>query len=411
MSETPVAAKSFPSLRECPVLADLQSEAEDLLGKVRGTPSEAFRTVARRYGFKEWRTLEAYVEQVGAGLPLPLETVIVENDIETLGEMLRDDPNLVHRIMHWSRRRYHNQYQPLAYAAFLGQVDVMDCLLAAGADIDHGPGNALRAATFGGRAAIDLLLIHGASVQATSQGPPHKRYDVVDYAAMILSPDALSPLLDRVEPSPRTVGFILASNDRWPQRKAECLDLMSAAGIGLPESAPMALHRSQRKRLAALLADEPKLLCRRFSEEEIFPARFGIPHPSPYSYVTPLVGGVTLLHMAVEWCDGEMVRWLLECGADVNAVSGIDAAGYGGWTPLFHSVVTLHQPRSFPEIAQMLLDARANPNLRASIRKPTSGGKWVAWEGVTAVSFARGFSETDLVNDAALRLIGEARDS
>jgi hypothetical protein len=59
----------------------------------------------------------------------------------------------------------------------------------------------------------------------------------------------------------------------------------------------------------------------------------------------------------------------------------------------------------------MLLDARANPNLRASIRKPTSGGKWVAWEGVTAASFARGFSETDLVNDAALRLIGEARDS
>ena len=56
--------------------------------------------------------------------------------------------------------------------------------------------------------------------------------------------------------------------------------------------------------------------------------------------MTPVSGG-TLLHLAIEYDDIDVARWLIERGADVNANAAIDADGFGGHTPLFHTVVNL----------------------------------------------------------------------
>jgi hypothetical protein len=65
------------------------------------------------------------------------------------------------------------------------------------------------------------------------------------------------------------------------------------------------------------------------------------------------------------WID--VARWLIERGADVNAKAALDADGFGGHTPLFHTVVTLAAPEDSK--ARLLLGSGANPNARATIRK------------------------------------------
>src|SRR5262249_45163607 len=100
-------------------------------------------------------------------------------------------------------------------------------------------------------------------------------------------------------------------------------------------------------------------------ESEIFPAELGI-KPGDGLHVTPVVGS-TLLHLAIEYDDIDVARWLIERGADVNAKAALDADGFGGHTPLFHTVVTLAAPDDSK--ARLLLERGANANARATFRK------------------------------------------
>lgn len=47
---------------------------------------------------------------------------------------------------------------------------------------------------------------------------------------------------------------------------------------------------------------------------------------------------VTLLHICAEFNHFESAKILIENGADVNAISGKDEYGFGGQTPIFHTV-------------------------------------------------------------------------
>ena len=127
----------------------------------------------------------------------------------------------------------------------------------------------------------------------------------------------------------------------------------------------MAFHRGRIDLLDAHLARDPSLLEHRFQESEIFPAELGI-EPGDGLHVTPVSGG-TLLHLAIEYDDIDVARWLIERGADVNAKAALDAEGFGGHTPLFHTVVTLAAPDDSK--ARLLLERGADPNARATIRK------------------------------------------
>ena len=397
-------------LPDHPELEQLEAEAKDLLeeGSCASLP-DAQQRVAARYGFPDWPKLVDYVGSIG--VIGELEQAIQADDTEQVRLLLRDDPGLIHREGHWIERRRHNGYRPLAYAAFFGKTGVMKTLIDAGADIHEGKEKALQAAACFDQnlPAVDLLLGRGADPDASTTSPSGVPYRVIDYPCMTLAP----AMLDRLAAAggtllPENAGMILATNERRPGDKAACLRVLQQAGITLPDTPPIALHLRDRDRLARHLGADPQMLARTFGAEEIFPPDYGIKHPSPYACATPLNGGVTLLHMAVEFCDVEMVGWLLEQGADVNAPAGTDYEGYGGWTPLFHAMASLHVPRNFTDMADLLLEHGADPSVRASLRKPLPEGGECTWRDVTAAEYARRFVYPDLVNQDALRRVSEA---
>ncbi|MCY3556433.1 MAG: ankyrin repeat domain-containing protein [Gemmatimonadetes bacterium] len=397
-------------LPDHPDLERLEAEAEDLLeeGSCQSLPDARLR-VAARYGFPDWPKLAAYVGSIG--VMGELELAIQADDTDRVSRLLRADPYLIHREGHWVKRRRHNGYRPLAYAAFFGKTGVMKTFIDAGVDIHEGEEMALRAAACFDRniPAVDMLLGRGADPDASTTSPSGVPYRVIDYPCMTLAP----AMLDRLVSAggtllPDNAGMILATNERRPVDKAACLCVLQQAGVSLPDTPPMALHLRDGNRLTRHVSGDPHMLDRLFSAEEIFPPDYGIKHPSPYACATPLAGGVTLLHMAVEFCDVEMAVWLLERGADVNAPAGTDHEGYGGWTPLFHAMASLHVPRNFTDMADLLLEHGADPLLRASLRKPTPEGGEYTWRDVTAAEYARRFVYPDLVNQDALRRVTAA---
>ncbi|MDE2729562.1 MAG: ankyrin repeat domain-containing protein [Gemmatimonadota bacterium] len=405
-----MSESTLVQLPDQPDLRHLRDQAKDLV-RAGSCPtlSDALFHVARRHGFPSWPKLKAYVESVGS--MGALEQAILNDDIDRLNDLLAEDPGLIHREGHWVRRRRHNGYRPLAYAAFFGKVKAMEVLIAAGADVHEGGDRALRAAACFDHNldAAEMLLLHRADPNATTVSPSGRPYRVIDYPCMTLASGMLRHLSSKGgRLLPDNAGMILATNERNPGNKADCLRVMVEAGVELPDTPPMALHLRDRDRLERHLANDHHMLAMSFSAEDILPPRYGIKHPSPYAYATPLAGGVTLLHMAVEFCDVEMARWLLEQGADVNAPAGTDHEGYGGWTPLFHAMASLHVPRNFTDMADLLLEHGADPAVRASLRKPTTDGGEYTWRDVTAAEYARKFVYPDLVNQDALRRVTEA---
>lgn len=405
MSESTVV-----QLPDQPDLRHLKDQAKDLVSAGScPTLANALFHVARRHGFPSWPKLKAYVESVGS--MGALEQAILDDDIDRLNDLLAEDPGLIHREGHWIRRRRHNGYRPLAYAAFFGKVKAMEVLIAAGADVREGGDRALRAAACFDHNldAAELLLLHGADPNATTVSPSGRPYRVIDYPCMTLASGMLRHLSSKGgRLLPDNAGMILATNERNPGNKADCLRVMAEAGVEFLDTPPMALHLRDTRLLEAHLRRDSQMTSRLFSENDIFPPGYGIEIPNPYACVTPLSGGVTLLHMAVEFCDVEMARWLLEQGADVNAPAGTDHEGYGGWTPLFHAMTSLHVPRNFTDTADLLLEHGADPAVRASLRKPTPEGGEFTWRDVTAAEYARKFVYPDLVNQDALRRVTEA---
>ena len=60
----------------------------------------------------------------------------------------------------------------------------------------------------------------------------------------------------------------------------------------------------------------------------------------------------TLLHMAIRRDESEMVKYLLDKGADINMVDGV------GWTPLMEAIMD-----DMPHLCKMLVDAGADKTI------------------------------------------------
>jgi ankyrin repeat protein len=171
----------------------------------------------------------------------------------------------------------------------------------------------------------------------------------------------------------------------------------------------MAFHRGRIDLLDDHLNRYPSLREHRFQESEIFPPELGI-KPGDGLHGTP-VSGSTLLHLAIEYDDIAMARWLIERGADVNAKAAIDADGFGGHTPLFHTVVTLAAPDDSK--ARLLLEHGANPNARVTIRKQLRDlgdpekEAMREFHNVTPLGYASQFQEPRWVNRPAITAIVE----
>jgi ankyrin repeat protein len=177
-------------------------------------------------------------------------------------------------------------------------------------------------------------------------------------------------------------------------------------GYALPDTPTMALHRGDLAGLEAHLRRDPRLLERRFTLREIYPPECGCANDGRSGMHWTPIDGTTLLHLAIDFHEREIVDWLLARGADVNARATIDADGFGGHTPLFNALVC--GPWHDPGVTQRLLERGALTDVRVNLRKFLDWREEPGWHEartITAAEWARTFPEQGWVNTPALRLL------
>jgi hypothetical protein len=225
------------------------------------------------------------------------------------------------------------------------------------------------------------------------------------------------------------VETVIGSDSRRPVDKRRILAIYEEHGYRYPDTAVMAFHRGRFDLLEEHLARDPKLLTRTFAIHQIFPREIGCGQ-QPYEAMGTPVDGGTLLHLAVYWDELDMATWLLDRGADPNARAALDADGFGGFTPLFNSVVSQagfwinyphgREPRpGDAAFTELLLSRGADPGVRASIRMRLGEGhgdtRLREFRDLTALEWGQRFSREQLpgkhreilfVNTEAMRLLG-----
>ena len=98
--------------------------------------------------------------------------------------------------------------------------------------------------------------------------------------------------------------------------------------------------------------------------------------------------GVTLLHVCAEFNSVACGHVLIEAGADVDAAADHDADGFGGQTPLFHAVNSIHN--YCRPMLELLVDSGASLDVRL---RGLVWGPGAHWEtlvlDVTPISYAQ----------------------
>jgi ankyrin repeat protein len=232
-------------------------------------------------------------------------------------------------------------------------------------------------------------------------------------AGLALLLDLGAPLSNETGDRLAPVAMLLETYARNPRGKHECLELIARQGIELPNTPTMAVHRGRIDLLEEHLRRDPKLLSRTFAHRDIYPPELGCHEDEPLALCATPLSGTTLLHLCVDYYETDILNWLLQQGADVNAPGDVDAEGFGGHTALFGCVVSqpyrcgLQKDAAF---ARLLLDRGADPNIRASLRKRllgTSDESMHTYRDVTPLSWGERFHDRTFVNQAAMRLIAE----
>jgi ankyrin repeat protein len=387
-----------------PSLDELQREAQETAARENTGLAVAQMELAQDYGAESWSRIVQSCQLIDA---------IWRDDPDTIRDLIQKHPNLLHEN---AGIRNNNWGPPLTYAANLGHDRIIKMLYELGArDLET---------------AIDRAVLQGeidtARMLHEWLGSPTLSADILSGPAYTLSATGTALALElgaRVvnEKGEQTapVDVVLESDSRKPEAKHEILELYVQHGIKLPDTPVMALHRGRIDLLEEHLRKDPNLLRRTFSHEEIFPPEFGCHDEVLATQGTPL-SGTTLLHMCAEYEELDIARWLLERGMDPNVKSALNKDGFGGYTPLFATVVS--QPNYWmnrqqkPQealLTEMLLAHGADPNIRASLRKQLHPGyagrydveKVYDYRNVTALGWGRQFHAQVFVSEPALRLI------
>jgi hypothetical protein len=375
--------------------------------------ADAQLAIARSYGFQSWPKLRTHLNY--QGLVGELKQAIDSNSLDTVKRLMTRHPELHAAPLGYGKNG------PLTWAAECrvpweapsdARLAIARWMLENGSDVHQGgDGPLMRAALSDLRTPmLDLLSEYGADVNAHWSG----FYPIICAPCEALAPQCLRWLLDHgADPRTRSgkygtpLSMLIGTYSRNSAGKHACLETMADWGLDLPGTPAMAVHRGRIDLLDRHLSVEPGLLSRRFSLAEIFPPEVGMTDEGAM-HATSL-DGVTLLHLAVDFDEDAVVRWLLDRGADPNAAALIDADGFGGQTPLFHTVVTLG--RKDDTLACVLLDAGANPLASATLRKQLRDmgdpekEQMREFRDVTPVQYARQFAEPIFVNAPAMDAI------
>ena len=289
----------------------------------------------------------------------------------------------------------------MSHAANMGRLEIIKTLAALGArDVQHAFD---RAVLQGQIECARWLHAHGARLLP---GIVMGACETLNAAGFDFLADLGAPLTnehgDRLAP----LALVLGTYARNPAGKHAILESLARRGYALPDTPMMAFHRGSIDRLREHLHRDPTLLARRFTLREIYPVELGCsPDERSGMHWTPIMG-TTLLHLAIDFEEVAIFEWLIARGADVNARAAIDAEGFGGHTPLFHSVVC--HPGGDTTFVRALLERGAAANVRANMRKFLDwceSPRWHEARNVTAAEWGRGFPERKWVNTAALELL------
>jgi hypothetical protein len=359
--------------------------------------SDAQLVIAREYGFLTWTMLKARIGAHSAAATL--RDAIWADDPAAVVATLRRKPEMLHLPVlsgDWG--------PPMSYAANLGRIEIVQACAELGArDHQHAFD---RAILQGKIECARWLHNHGSKVEP---GIVMGACETLNAEGIRLLAELNAPFTnahgDRLAP----LAMVLETYSRNPAGKHAILELLAARGYDLPNTPIMAVHRGDVARLEKHYRRDPRLLERRFTLHEIYPSDCGCskdgqsgPHWTP-------VDGTTLLHIAIDFREREILEWLLARGADVNACAAVGGDGFGGHTPLFNAVVCGPGPDS--ATARTLIEHGADRSARASVRKFLDwieNPHWHEAQNVTAREWGHTFPERHWVNREALRLLDES---
>jgi hypothetical protein len=151
----------------------------------------------------------------------------------------------------------------------------------------------------------------------------------------------------------------------------QCIQLFVDQGLIFEDKALLAVLLDNASMLNKHLGDDKQAIHRKYSFNCTF---------------TPL-SDVSLLHICAEYNHVSTAQVLIRHGADVNAVAGIDEDGFGGHTPIFHTV-NQHANGSI-DMLKLLLAQHVDLDITV---KGLIWGKGYSWEtfipSVNPISYA-----------------------
>ncbi len=387
-------------------LAEIATQLSEILEPGAIKLAQAQHALARSYGVASWPRLL---------LACRLTDAIWRDDVDAVCQLVAKHPQLVHEMANGNERS--NWGPPLSYAANLGRDRMIRALAERGAvDLEH----ALDRACLQGQ--IDTArMLHG------MMGEPRPRAGCLSGPAYTLNVPGIELMLElgaRVHDEGgrllAPVDVVLETDSRNPAAKNQILEAFVRAGVELPDTPTMALHRGRIDLLEEHLRRDPALLTRTFRHEEIYPPELGCHDEVQATQGTPLAG-TTLLHLCVDYDEQEIARWLIARGMPVDAKAAVDADGFGGHTALFGTVVSQpnfwmnyqDRPQVAP-LAQLFLDRGADPSVRASLRKQLHKSYARQYDtspheyhDVTPLAWGEQFHAKVFVSEPALQLIRE----
>lgn len=377
---------------EADALSDLRAHHPRQVDPARVRLADAQHVLARSYGLASWPRLV---------LACRLTDAICRDDLDTVRTLMTRHPRLLNED---ARGVKGNWGPPMSYAANLGRKRIIEFLRGVGAeDLQF----AFERACLQGQIETAMLLhsMGARPVRGSVMGPCETQNG--EGLAFLL--DQAAEISDEHGNHLAPVALVLETYCRNPEGKHRCLELLSQHGIELPDTPTMALHRGRIDLLDAHLRRDPGLLSRTFEHEEIYPPELGCSADHSLALHGTPIAGTTLLHMCVDYDETEIARWLLAGGAHVDARAAVDGEGFGGHTALFGCVVT--QPirlRHSDELARLLLDQGADPNIRASLRKRlrfVEDETMHEYRDVTPLAWGERFHDQSFVSRPAMQLI------
>lgn len=254
-----------------------------------------------------------------------LGEAIVRNDPAAVETVITASPELVETPCRWiDRRGRERPVKPLVLADMLAREVLVKRLLRAGADIHD-----LDTSLFGCCEGHDLE--HLRRLLNIGVNPNDARNEGWDCDVLY--------------------GFLQTYTRSTPDHLHACINLLIDHGAAFEDGPVMDIHRGDLDALATRLETDAGLVSTRFTLD------YG-------NHLT--LRGSTLLHVAVEFHELDVMALLLDHGADLNARATIGRNGVGGQSPLFHAIGT-NQGTGF-HVFEHLLELKPDLSVEAMIQ-------------------------------------------